>query len=107
MAVGSIFLCLVASVTDGDTFRCRDGTRVRMSGIDAPELGSCPPRRRCAPGNGQASKRFLERLISGRSVRCRRVGMSYNRVTAWCSVGGVDLSCRMVAAGYAVIDRRY
>lgn len=28
--------------------------------------------------------------------------MSYNRVAAWCSVNGMDLSCAMVRGGYAV-----
>src|SRR6188472_4730289 len=31
---------VVASVTDGDTLRLRDGRRVRLVQIDAPELGS-------------------------------------------------------------------
>ena len=33
--------CVVASVVDGDTFDCADGTRVRMLYIDAPELDEC------------------------------------------------------------------
>lgn len=31
--------CVVAFVMDGDTFNCRDGTTVRLLGIDAPEGG--------------------------------------------------------------------
>ena len=31
--------CFVASITDGDTFRCADGQRVRLLLIDAPERG--------------------------------------------------------------------
>ncbi|HEX6645241.1 MAG TPA: thermonuclease family protein [Gemmatimonadales bacterium] len=31
--------CVVASVVDGDTFRCAGGDRVRLIGIDAPERG--------------------------------------------------------------------
>jgi micrococcal nuclease len=34
--------CVVASVHDGDTMRCRDGTRVRLLLIDAPEMSQGP-----------------------------------------------------------------
>lgn len=97
------FACTVRLVTDGDTFRCADGTRVRLSSIDTPEMpGSCQPGRACAPGDPHAAKAELHRLISGRTVRCEPVGRSYNRVAAWCSVSGVDLSCAMVRSGHAI-----
>lgn len=31
----------VGSITDGDTFRTADGTRVRLIGVDTPERGDC------------------------------------------------------------------
>ena len=97
------FACAVQYVTDGDTFRCSDGTRIRLSSIDTPEMpGSCRPGRDCAPGDPYAAKATLERLIIGRTVQCEPVGMSYKRIAAWCSVGGVDLSCAMVRSGYAI-----
>ena len=42
--------CTVAKVSDGDSIRCRDGARVRLIGIDAPELDQVPfgPRSRAA-----------------------------------------------------------
>ena len=97
------FSCAVAYVTDGDTFRCSNGTRIRLSSIDTPEMpGSCRPGRQCAPGDPYAAKADLQRLIGGRTVQCEPVGMSYGRVAAWCSVGGVDLSCAMVRSGHAI-----
>lgn len=97
------FSCPVRHVTDGDTFRCSDGTRIRLSSIDTPEMpGSCRQGRQCTPGNPYAAKAALQRLIGGKTVQCRPVGTSNNRVTAWCSVGGVDLSCAMVRGGHAV-----
>ena len=102
-ASAGAFACKVRSVTDGDTFRCADGTRVRLSSIDTPEMpGACRAGRSCVPGDPYAAKAALERLIGGRTVRCERVGMSYNRVAAWCSVGGMDLSCAMVRSGHAI-----
>ncbi|MGH3849146.1 MAG: thermonuclease family protein, partial [Pseudonocardiaceae bacterium] len=32
---------VVASITDGDTLRIQDGTRIRLIGIDTPERGDC------------------------------------------------------------------
>ena len=97
------FSCTVASVTDGDTFRCSNGVRVRLSAIDTPEMpGSCQRGRSCAPGNPYAAKAALAGLITGRTVRCEPAGKSYNRVAAWCSVDGRDLSCAMIQSGHAV-----
>jgi endonuclease YncB( thermonuclease family) len=100
---GSTFPCAVAYVTDGDTFRCSNGTRIRLSSIDTPEMpGSCRPGRQCAQGDPYAAKAALQRLIGGRTVQCEPVGMTYNRVAAWCHVNGVDLSCAMVRSGHAI-----
>jgi endonuclease YncB( thermonuclease family) len=97
------FACRVAYVHDGDTFRCADGTRIRLSGIDAPEMpGACRPGRSCAPGNPYQAKAALAALIDGRTVQCEPAGKSYNRIAAWCSVGGSDLSCAMMRSGYAI-----
>ena len=100
--VGSTFRCSVASVTDGDTIRCADGTRVRIAGIDAPEITPCAQGRRCTPGDAAASKRALASMVSGRTISCQRVGTSYKRAVAFCSAGGIDLSCAQVKAGHAV-----
>jgi micrococcal nuclease len=34
--------CVVSAVTDGDSFRCRDGRRIRLLLVDAPELDQAP-----------------------------------------------------------------
>jgi len=97
------FACAVLYVSDGDTLRCQDGTRVRLAGIDAPEMaGHCRPGRVCTPGDPLASRAALSRLAAGRTLSCRSVGTSYNRVVAFCSAGGADLSCSMVRTRRAV-----
>jgi endonuclease YncB( thermonuclease family) len=55
-------LCTVASVVDGDTFDCTDGTRVRLLQINTPELNEC---------GGQWVKAALGNifLTPGRQVR--------------------------------------
>lgn len=104
-SVGSTFSCSVATITDGDTLRCADGTRVRIAGIDAPEMTPCAQGRQCTPGDAAASKRALAAMAAGRTLSCQRVGTSYKRAVAFCSAGGVDLSCAQVQSGHAV--RRY
>ena len=102
------FKCTVRSVTDGDTFRCTNGVRVRLSAIDTPEMpGSCRRGRSCAPGNPHAAKAHLARMIGGATVQCDPVGRSYNRIAAWCSLSGMDLSCAMLRSGHAVRLAQY
>jgi endonuclease YncB( thermonuclease family) len=40
LAQAQEFPCTVASITDGDTFSCTDGKKIRIHGIDAPEMDS-------------------------------------------------------------------
>jgi len=102
----ALFLCLVASVTDGDTLRCADGTRVRIAGIDAPEMpGHYARYRQCTPGDPFAAKAALSSLTLGKGLQCRSVGRSYNRILAHCAVNGVGVGCYQVSHGYAV--KRY
>lgn len=51
--------CPSAYVVDGDSLRC-GSARVRLLGIDAPELHGCPRWRDCVDGDGQAAKRSLQ-----------------------------------------------
>ena len=102
-AMQASIACQVASVHDGDTFRCRDGTRIRLAAIDAPEMpGACKPGRHCTTGDPYRSRDYLSRLIVGRILVCSPTGQSYSRVVATCSAGATDLSCAMLQAGAAV-----
>jgi endonuclease YncB( thermonuclease family) len=100
------FACPVTRITDGDTFRCGK-TRVRLYGIDAPELpGHCSKGRACTPGDPWASTNNLAALLRLGGVQCRTVDVDrYGRTVALCSAGGADLSCSQLAGGFAV--RRY
>ncbi|MBP6031233.1 MAG: thermonuclease family protein [Sphingobium sp.] len=88
---------------DGDTLRC-GAERIRLSGIDAPELpGHCARRRACAPGDPHASKAALARLMRGRAITLRRLGTDhYGRTLALVYADGVNLSCAQLRAGHAV-----
>jgi len=96
------------TVTDGDTIRCRD-ERIRLLGIDAPELaGHCRRGRVCAPGDSQASKRNLQEMLAGSPLAIERIGRDrYGRTLATVSAGSVDLSCAQLRAGQAIYKPRW
>lgn len=99
--------CPSAYVVDGDSLRCGK-VRLRLLGIDAPELGRCPPQRQCVAGDGQAAKRSLAsalRLgpVSYRVITHDRYGRSV--VIAWAS--RVNLSCWQLQAHQAVYKPRW
>jgi endonuclease YncB( thermonuclease family) len=94
----------VAQVADGDTLSLPDGTRVRLFGIDAPELSQ-----RCnGVPCGQQSREGLRRLVGTAVVRC--VGEDYDRygrLVAICYVGHEDLGRTLVRNGFALAFRQY
>lgn len=96
-------------VVDGDTLRC-DGGRIRLLGIDAPELpGHCAANRDCAPGDPFKSTESLRQgLGDGSSVRIERIGTDrYGRTLAMVMGRGGDLSCWQLARGEAIYKPRW
>ena len=83
-----------AYVIDGDTIAVGGQVRVRLFGIDAPEMDQ--------PG-GVDAKHHLEALIAGRPVRVRvRATDKYGRTVAQVfNSEGEDVGRAMVANGYA------
>ncbi len=90
------------TVTDGDTIRC-GSERVRLLGIDAPELpGHCRAGRACAPGDPFASKASLEQAVSP-EMTIERVGEdAYGRTLAMVADPRGDLSCWQLSRGQAI-----
>ncbi|EFL51312.1 nuclease (SNase domain protein) [Solidesulfovibrio fructosivorans JJ]] len=94
----------VARVFDGDTVRLADGRTVRLAGIDAPEVahGLAP-----AQYYADASKRGLERLTRGRTLRFVPVGAGRDRFGR--ALGdlllpdGASVAEGMVASGAAFV----
>ncbi|MFN3627287.1 MAG: thermonuclease family protein [Parvibaculum sp.] len=103
------FACQVAYVNDGDTLRCKDGTRIRLHAVAAREFDeTCSPGHPCPTASAAAAKAELERLVTGSTISCRRVGRSYNRVTAICwTPRNVEVNCAMIRSGTTVVWERF
>ncbi|MFP4519329.1 MAG: thermonuclease family protein [Oceanicaulis sp.] len=102
---GSAIECTAVRVIDGDTLDCA-GVRIRLTGIDAPELpGHCREGRRCVDGDPYAARTALQRFAA-QGLTCTPDGAdSYGRTLARCEADGRDAACALLAAGHA--ERRY
>ena len=108
-------LC-IASVHDGDTLRLCGGERVRLQGIDAPEVADSP---RCAPEQrrrlsgsrnpswcdfqtGKASKQALQTFLTSGRVSIERFGAdNYGRTLANIYVNNQDAGEFLISRGLA------
>jgi endonuclease YncB( thermonuclease family) len=97
----------VARVHDGDTLVLETGVKVRLFGIDAPELKQmCRHGNRCVPC-GQAARDSVLALTRRDPVVCETRGKSYDRVVAACRTGAADLGLALVQRGAALADPQY
>lgn len=89
-------------VVDGDTLRLGE-TRIRIKGIDAPEMEQTCYRSGRAYACGESARKALSGIVSGLNVRCRASGRDrYGRMLARCTVNDSDIGERMVTEGWAV-----
>ena len=90
--------CVVGHIVDGDTFRCRDGRKVRLIGIDSPE-------QRQHPHGTQAQAALLRMAPPGTALRLEGdiAGTDrYGRVLAYAWVKSVLVNEALVQEGWAL-----
>ncbi|MET0309275.1 MAG: thermonuclease family protein [Sphingomonas sp.] len=92
---------VVAWVTDGDTFRLEGGERIRIAGIDAPEVQRGHAKCRAELARGKAATAQAIALLKGRRVELERVGRSYDRTVARVRLDGRDVAATLVGIGAA------
>lgn len=105
---------LVSAVHDGDTFTMSGGKRIRVFGIDAPELlQACradaihtPGPSPCVPC-GELAREALEALVLGKKVTCTDRGKSYDRVVGECALGNIQIGPWMLTHGWAIAYERF
>ncbi len=97
-----------ALVIDGDTIEIA-GERVRLHGIDAPELDqSCIDEGGRTVACGRMARERLSEMIGRSVVACEtRERDRYGRLIGKCRIDGADLQSRMVREGWAVSFLRY
>ena len=90
---------LCTTIIDGDTFELETGEKVRLIGIDAPELSQ--------PG-GEESREYLTQLILNKGVTLKRGQEErdkYNRLLRFVYLDDVCINEEMIRQGYA--EARY
>jgi len=100
--VDAPYTCVAPIVVDGDTLRC-GGNRLRLLGIDAPELHGCPKWRTCVSGDGDASRRSLFAAVRLGTIRYKIVTTDrFGRKVVMAWAGRTNLSCWQLQHGQAV-----
>lgn len=92
-------LCVVQRISDGDSFRCRNGQRVRLIGIDSPEA-------RQGVLGSKARQALLRILPVGSEVKLEydvAPTDRYGRLLAYVWVGSTLVNEAMVRGGWAVL----
>lgn len=91
---------LVTSCYDGDTCTLAGGERIRLMGIDAPEIG--PPRVKTPEPCAVEARDTLRALVLNRHVDLERHGRDrYGRTLAFVTIQGQDASTALLTAGLA------
>jgi endonuclease YncB( thermonuclease family) len=91
------------TVTDGDSLR-RGSQRIRLHGIDAPELGQqCRDQAGHSYRCGEEARRILKELVGSPEISCDIIETDrYQRDVARCRVDSVEVNREMVRLGWAV-----
>ena len=95
-------------IIDGDTIEVA-GVRIRLFGIDAPEMAqACEWPNKTIPC-GEMAKAALLDLTAGSDVSCDPIEKDrYGRIVAVCTTDdGYDISQNMVYTGWALAYRKY
>ncbi len=82
----------VISVHDGDTLTLEDGRKIRLFGIDAPEI---------TQPFGKNSRDALRSLVLNKDISLKCLDWSYNRRVCSVSMNGLDIQKQLVLKGLA------
>jgi len=97
----------VERVVDGDTLQLADGHRLRLLGIDTPEIAS--PDHPAEPWGVEAA-RFTRELLEGKEVRLefdRERFDPYRRVLAYVWLGDRLANAEIVRGGFSRAETRF
>tara|TARA_Y100000590_G_C15701663_1_gene1007030 strand:+ start:1662 stop:2153 length:492 start_codon:yes stop_codon:yes gene_type:complete len=96
-----------AIIIDGDTIHIGNN-KIRLHGIDAPELYQTCNYKGDKWNCGQQSKNFLKKIISLNPINCKVNDIDrYKRYIAICYSGKYNINEMMVKNGWAIAYRYY
>ena len=84
-------------VSDGDTLTVQ-GIRIRLNGVDAPEMDE---------PYGRKSRAAMIDIVDGRTLVCELGGVSYDRRVGVCFIDGQDIGATLISQGLALDCPRY
>ena len=93
----------VTRIIDGDTFETETGEKVRLIGINAPEISDI---------FGQEAKEHLANLIDGKTIDLQPDNISndrdkYSRLLRYVFLNGTDMNKQMLLDGFATAYLKY
>ncbi len=93
----------VTRVIDGDTFETETGEKVRLVGINAPEISDI---------FGQEAKQYLSDLIENKTVDLQTDNISndrdrYQRLLRYVILDVIDINKKMITDGFATAYLKY
>ncbi len=93
----------VTRVIDGDTFETESGLKVRLIGINAPEIKDI---------FGHESRQYLSDLIENKTVDLQKDNFSrdkdkYNRLLRYVILDSTDINKKMISDGFALAYLKY
>tara|TARA_Y100000385_G_C13002553_1_gene597931 strand:+ start:219 stop:779 length:561 start_codon:yes stop_codon:yes gene_type:complete len=93
----------VIRIIDGDTFETETGEKVRLIGINTPEISDF---------YGLEAKEYLKNLVENKVVDLQTDNISsdrdrYQRLLRYVIINGIDLNKKMVADGFAFAYLKY
>lgn len=86
----------VVRVIDGDTLVIKTGERVRLVGLDAPEIGQCGSKEATTVLDGLTLNKIIYIEGSGRDSWGRKLGVVWS--------GKVNVNLKMIESGWAKYD---
>ena len=95
---------IIEKCYDGDTCTTKNGEKIRLACIDAPEIKG----KNAEPIKAKKSKEFLNNLVLNKKVFIKRITIDrYGRTVAELFIDDINIQKLLVNKGYANIYEKY
>ena len=95
---------IIAKCYDGDTCTTKNGEKIRLACIDAPEIAG----KNAEPIKAERSKEFLNNLVLNKKVFIKRINTDrYGRTVAEIFIDDINIQKLLVNNGYAKVFEKY